>query len=143
MTEHVTRLQPKAGPHALRLLHHDVTCSLAKVGRSHHVCNRSRLHPGISPQNNFGRTTSLQVLQSVPQSGIMRTTSEWFLLADTCECLLGILERNLLSVQVIGCAQVLEMPEIRVYEVATFYTMFNRTKIGKYHVMVCGTTPCR
>lgn len=29
-----------------------------------------------------------------------------------------------------------------MYEVATFYTMFNRTKMGKYHVMVCGTTPC-
>ena len=27
-------------------------------------------------------------------------------------------------------------------KVATFYTMFNRSKIGKYHVMVCGTTPC-
>jgi NADH:ubiquinone oxidoreductase subunit E len=26
--------------------------------------------------------------------------------------------------------------------VATFYTMFNRSKVGKYHVMVCGTTPC-
>jgi NADH dehydrogenase (ubiquinone) flavoprotein 2 len=39
--------------------------------------------------------------------------------------------------------QVLDMPEIRVYEVATFYTMFNRSKIGKYHVMICGTTPCR
>ncbi|KAF8062742.1 NADH dehydrogenase [ubiquinone] flavoprotein 2 [Scenedesmus sp. PABB004] len=40
-------------------------------------------------------------------------------------------------------AKVLEMPEIRVYEVATFYTMFNRSRVGKYHVMVCGTTPCR
>lgn len=39
-------------------------------------------------------------------------------------------------------AQVLDMAEIRVYEVATFYTMFNRSKVGKYHVMVCGTTPC-
>lgn len=39
-------------------------------------------------------------------------------------------------------AKVLEMAPIRVYEVATFYTMFNRSKIGKYHVMVCGTTPC-
>jgi NADH dehydrogenase (ubiquinone) flavoprotein 2 len=39
-------------------------------------------------------------------------------------------------------AQVLGMAEIRVYEVATFYTMFNRSKVGKYHVMVCGTTPC-
>ena len=39
-------------------------------------------------------------------------------------------------------AEVLEMPPIRVYEVATFYTMFNRSKMGKYHLMVCGTTPC-
>lgn len=39
-------------------------------------------------------------------------------------------------------AKVLDMAEIRVFEVATFYTMFNRSKIGKYHVMVCGTTPC-
>ena len=39
--------------------------------------------------------------------------------------------------------KVLDMAEIRVYEVATFYTMFNRSKVGKYHVMVCGTTPCR
>lgn len=27
-------------------------------------------------------------------------------------------------------------------QVATFYTMFNRSQVGKYHVMVCGTTPC-
>lgn len=40
-------------------------------------------------------------------------------------------------------AKLLEMPPIRVYEVATFYTMFNRSKIGKYHVLICGTTPCR
>eukprot|EP00891_Asterochloris_glomerata_P003744 jgi/Astpho2/3744/Aster-04927 len=39
-------------------------------------------------------------------------------------------------------AKVLEMPPIRVYEVATFYTMFNRSKMGQYHIMVCGTTPC-
>ena len=40
-------------------------------------------------------------------------------------------------------AAVLGVPPIRVYEVATFYTMFNRSPIGKFHVMVCGTTPCR
>lgn len=39
-------------------------------------------------------------------------------------------------------AQVLEIHPMRVYEVATFYTMFNRTKVGKYHLQVCGTTPC-
>ena len=29
-----------------------------------------------------------------------------------------------------------------VYEVATFYTMFNRAKVGKYFIQLCGTTPC-
>ena len=40
-------------------------------------------------------------------------------------------------------AKVLDMPGIRVYEVATFYSMYNRTKIGKFHILICGTTPCR
>ncbi|GHP12323.1 hypothetical protein PPROV_001105100 [Pycnococcus provasolii] len=39
-------------------------------------------------------------------------------------------------------AAILGMADMRVYEVATFYTMFNRSKVGKYHLMVCGTTPC-
>ena len=36
----------------------------------------------------------------------------------------------------------LEMPPIRVYEVATFYLMFNTSPIGKYHLQFCTTTPC-
>ena len=36
----------------------------------------------------------------------------------------------------------LGMPAIRVYEVATFYFMFNMKPIGKYHLQVCTTTPC-
>lgn len=36
----------------------------------------------------------------------------------------------------------LSMPPIRVYEVATFYLMFNTTPVGKYHLQVCTTTPC-
>ena len=39
-------------------------------------------------------------------------------------------------------AKTLEMTPMQVYEVASFYTMFNRTKVGKYHLQVCGTTPC-
>ena len=34
------------------------------------------------------------------------------------------------------------MPPIRVLEVATFYTMFNLAPVGRFHVQVCGTTPC-
>ena len=36
----------------------------------------------------------------------------------------------------------LEMPPIRVYEIATFYFMFNTKPIGRYHLQVCTTTPC-
>jgi NADH-quinone oxidoreductase subunit E len=36
----------------------------------------------------------------------------------------------------------LDMPVIRVLEVATFYTMFNLGPVGRFHVQVCGTTPC-
>jgi NADH-quinone oxidoreductase subunit E len=36
----------------------------------------------------------------------------------------------------------LGMPPIRVYEVATFYFMFNTKPIGRYHLQVCTTTPC-
>jgi NADH-quinone oxidoreductase subunit E len=36
----------------------------------------------------------------------------------------------------------LSMPPIRVYEVATFYFMFNMKPIGRFHLQLCGTTPC-
>ena len=39
-------------------------------------------------------------------------------------------------------ADLLKMPRIRVYEVASFYTMFNRAPVGKNLVQVCTTTPC-
>ncbi len=39
-------------------------------------------------------------------------------------------------------AAYLNMPYIRAYEVATFYTMFNLAPVGRFHVQVCGTTPC-
>jgi len=39
-------------------------------------------------------------------------------------------------------ADLLGMPKIRVLEVATFYTMFNLAPVGRFHVQLCGTTPC-
>mmetsp|Transcript_19526 Transcript_19526/g.55148 ORF Transcript_19526/g.55148 Transcript_19526/m.55148 type:complete len:265 (+) Transcript_19526:82-876(+) len=39
-------------------------------------------------------------------------------------------------------AQICNVAPVRVYEVASFYTMFNRTPVGKYFLQVCGTTPC-
>ncbi|MGV2433358.1 MAG UNVERIFIED_CONTAM: NADH-quinone oxidoreductase subunit NuoE [Rickettsiaceae bacterium] len=39
-------------------------------------------------------------------------------------------------------ADMLSSPYMRVYEVASFYSMFNLKPVGKYHVQICGTTPC-
>lgn len=39
-------------------------------------------------------------------------------------------------------ARYLDMPVIRALEVATFYFMYNLQPVGRYHVQVCGTTPC-
>ena len=38
--------------------------------------------------------------------------------------------------------KLLSMPYIKVYEVATFYTMYNLAPVGKYFIQVCTTTPC-
>jgi NADH-quinone oxidoreductase subunit E len=40
-------------------------------------------------------------------------------------------------------ADFLGLAHIRALEVATFYTMFNLAPVGKFHVQLCGTTPCR
>ncbi len=39
-------------------------------------------------------------------------------------------------------ADLLEMPRIRVYEVASFYTMYNLAPVGRHLVQICTTTPC-
>tara|TARA_B100001123_G_scaffold62031_1_gene67904 strand:- start:177 stop:785 length:609 start_codon:yes stop_codon:yes gene_type:complete len=39
-------------------------------------------------------------------------------------------------------AKLLNIPKIKVYEAATFYSMFNLSPVGKYFIQVCTTTPC-
>jgi NADH-quinone oxidoreductase E subunit len=39
-------------------------------------------------------------------------------------------------------ADMLNVPRIRVYEVATFYTMYKKKPTGQHHIQVCTTTPC-
>lgn len=38
--------------------------------------------------------------------------------------------------------RILDMPRIKVFEVATFYTMYNLRPVGKHHLQFCTTTPC-
>ena len=65
--------------------------------------------------------------------------------------LLDIAQRQLLATEgksvvstaaIDTIAAILQMPVIRVHEVASFFTMVNLTPVGKYHVQLCGTTPC-
>jgi len=44
------------------------------------------------------------------------------------------------AIEAVG--KMLDMPFIRVLEVATFYTMFNLSPVGKFYIQFCGTTPC-
>jgi NADH dehydrogenase (ubiquinone) flavoprotein 2 len=56
---------------------------------------------------------------------------------------LGQRQHGFTSISVMNeVARILEMPPMRVYEVATFYTMYNRSPVGKYHVQCC-TTVCQ
>eukprot|EP00842_Homolaphlyctis_polyrhiza_P005035 jgi/Hompol1/5532/HPOL_004511-RA len=57
---------------------------------------------------------------------------------------LGQRQHGFTSISVMNyVAKLLEMPPMRVYEVATFYTMYNRDPVGKYFLQVCTTTPCQ
>jgi hypothetical protein len=53
---------------------------------------------------------------------------------------LGQRQHGFTSISVMNeVARLLDMPPQRVYEVASFYTMYNRSPVGKYHVQVCTT----
>ena len=53
---------------------------------------------------------------------------------------LGQRQHGFTSISVMNeVARLLEMPPMRVYEVATFYTMYNRTPVGRYHLQACTT----
>ncbi|KAL2758637.1 hypothetical protein ACRALDRAFT_1068904 [Sodiomyces alcalophilus JCM 7366] len=57
---------------------------------------------------------------------------------------LGQRQHGFTSISVMNeVARILEMPPMRVYEVATFYTMYSRTPVGKFYVKACTTTPCQ
>lgn len=53
---------------------------------------------------------------------------------------LGQRQHGYTSISVMNeVARMLEMPPMRVYEVATFYTMYNRDPVGKYFLQICTT----
>jgi NADH-quinone oxidoreductase E subunit len=50
---------------------------------------------------------------------------------------------NYISKEIIEyLSEILDLPVIHIYEVASFYSMYNLEPVGKYLIQVCGTTPC-
>ncbi len=66
--------------------------------------------------------------------------------ASACMPLLDLAQRQndnwLPYAAMVHVAEILDMPEIRVFEVATFYTMYNLKPVGKHHVQICTSLPC-
>ena len=76
-----------------------------------------------------------KIIKNYPEN---RQRSAVLALLDLAQRQIGYLSRPAIEY----VAQFLDMPFIRAYEIATFYTMFNLQPVGKYHIQVCGTTPC-
>jgi NADH-quinone oxidoreductase subunit E len=83
--------------------------------------------PGILAKYPVGRQASavLPMLYLVQNQMRRQTGSAWVPVAGMDEV-----------------ARRLDMAPIRVYEVATFYFMFNLKPVGRYHLQICTTTPC-
>lgn len=76
-----------------------------------------------------------KIIKNYPEN---RQRSAILALLDLAQRQIGYLSRPAIEY----VAQFLDMPFIRAYEIATFYTMFNLQPVGKHHIQVCGTTPC-
>ena len=92
------------------------------------------------PENFEFTTTSLEVVKTIlakypkdkQQSAVM-----------TLLYLAQKQNNNWIPLVAMKCiAKILEMPYIKVYEVATFYSMYNLSPVGNYFIQVCTTTPC-
>jgi NADH dehydrogenase (ubiquinone) flavoprotein 2 len=66
--------------------------------------------------------------------------------ASACMPLLDLAQRQhdgwLPRVAMDYVADLLDMPRVKVYEVATFYTMYNKEPVGKHHIQVCTNISC-
>ncbi len=100
-----------------------------------------RLAPdNIQPQSfTFDSPSMVWVLEQIAKYPATRQASAVIpLLWKAQEQAGGWVQRA--AIEEIG--RILDMPYIRVLEVASFYTMFNLAPVGRYFIQLCGTTPC-
>jgi len=96
-----------------------------------------------SPNNNLSIPFSFnEINQKLIQEILKRYPSQYKKAAVMPLLDLGQRQHGFTSISVMNeVGRILEMPPMRVYEVATFYTMYNRDPVGRFHVQAC-TTVC-
>lgn len=139
----------KMAPWALRGSARAVRSSFRQQQRSFHVSSASRsaslmVHrdtPDNNPSIPFKfNAQNEQLIKEV----LSRYPSQYKKAAVMPLLDLGQRQHGFTSISVMNeVARLLEMPPMRVYEVATFYTMYNRNPVGRFHIQCCTTTPCQ
>ncbi|KAF2739567.1 hypothetical protein EJ04DRAFT_484529 [Polyplosphaeria fusca] len=141
MASRVTPLLFRSGPRALRQLQRTQWRALSATAPSRSdslMVHRNT--PGNNPSIPFKFTAQNEELI---KEILARYPSQYKKAAVMPLLDLGQRQHGFTSISVMNeVARLLEMPPMRVYEVATFYTMYNRNPVGRFHVQVCTTTPC-
>ncbi|KAL9582708.1 MAG: hypothetical protein Q9203_005379 [Teloschistes exilis] len=98
-----------------------------------------------SPQNNPSIPFEFNAINQKLIAEILKRYPPQYKKAAVMPLLdLGQRQHGFTSISVMNeVAKILEMPPMRVYEVATFYTMYNRDPVGRFHLQACTTTPCQ
>lgn len=98
-----------------------------------------------SPENNPSNKFEFSKENTSRAEQIMaRYPPEWKKAAILPLLDLGQRQLGWTSISVMNeVARLVNVPPMRVYECATFYTMFNREPVGKYFLQLCTTTPCQ
>lgn len=110
------------------------------VKRSHHIMGVHRNTPTNNPsvKFKFNEETQKKVDETIAKYPSNYKKAAIMPLLD-----LGQRQHGYCSIGVMNeVARILEVPPMRVYEVASFYTMFHRQPVGKVHIGVCTNLPC-
>merc|ERR1711939_1274754 len=149
-TTHTLTMSSKFAPWAFRSASRAVRSGAQQQPRRSFQASAFRRSEGLnvhrdSPNNNpsipfkFNETNE-RLIQEV----LSRYPSQYKKAAAMPLLDLGQRQHGFTSISVMNyVAKLLDMPPMRVYEVATFYTMYNRKPVGKYNIQVCTTTPCQ
>lgn len=114
-----------------------------------YLCLHRPLSDGLqhrdSPQNNPSIPFTFNAINQKLIAEILKRYPPQYKKAAVMPLLdLGQRQLGFTSISVMNeVARVLEMPPMRVYEVATFYTMYNRDPVGRFHVQACTTVGLR